>query len=1510
MLNKLKRQSYALGFSATHAKDAVFEAQKDKAKRLPQLVDSLKADIHQFLKIVSSCVHVNRTFAACLLILPKNLQNPAEQDEAIEFIENVTFVDSVFGSNFEGILSQSMDSSAIMKLQEFRTSVQGVLDRIPDREKKLQDMTYYRDKVEQLEKKASELPADQAPDAEKLQRNRIKLEDAEQSYFATNEVLKVQMSVLNLDAVDVARSVLSDFLHTQRLFFGFLGTSLELIEQDNENMRDAFKADAAPHTTPTANKRQVRAKKAGFMNRFKRNVLGMGQGAAFKTIDPDYDKLVSAFEDYKKATIGTHTACTNFKQAAVNLQEKCSAVTRLVFGPFGGGGGETAQLEGDVNQALVKWLDQCQGLNGRLQRLEEHVHKLQEEQAELDELMHEREEARSLFDYYRKQLDDLAGKASELKKVQPKLDQAKNDFDPINEETKQALRSALQHKLRHMVYLLGGFLHSQKMYLSGIADVWAIELPGYTLAEAAQGDFAGPSAIVYSKPVLPLPDTPADELSASASFREHRSASAASTGMASPKDSSREERTRQEAQEAQARLQEKDAEADEELELARAQQREKAALKAKLKAELAAEDEQLAALLRQKKVELQREKLKEEMEEEEKEIREMEERKARLESLRRQASVKTSPTKSPTTPTRPAATSSGTVAAAGATTATKIAVTAPPSSPQPLHDKPPRPARKSVDAAAAPTASPKAPEAAAVSKQPSSSSASTSSTSSNSSNLLALPGASSSTSSLGAPRPRSHTRLQDLRDRYTQSTKAVEEKAQLNVAAMKAKRGEDIIGLSSEEKRRSTQVLAGMMSAKAERDNQVEDSIKAITAGVLTKQDGSTETLTHVNLNNTGVFRTCGKEALAGQYKELCGALAKNNQVTCFEITNAEVDDDFCQELSLALRDHPSLTEVNLNSNPIGSRGVRALCEALRHNGKLTTLKLDNLARDVNPDTEKELLSALEQNSTLTKLIFNFKQRHDNETKEKYLNRNVAAVRKARLAQQTHSESPLAQTSPLSPSKRETGGGGGLCQHSQVPAVCLLCNKLSSGSNTSAVRTKPTPHSSAAPSSPETHHTKTETAPHSPTTPSKLALPPASSATADKPEAPTRPAPAVLASSTISLPSHAPPSVPSAAAAADKPEAPHRPVPAVSASSYTPVSLPAQSTPDLSAPSSPSSAADSSSSPAASVPAASSSTSAASSEAAAAAPALYAKPARPNRPKPALQISSAAAPSALQPSPSPLSASAPSPQASPQSATDPSPRPAPLALPSRQRPAISMSSSTPTSLNATLPAGTSSPSPAPASMTSTASPTESNPKASPSGQRLRTSSSSPTNHALSSPFPSPSPSAVAPAAAESTPKSSSMPEQRRPSLPTAGSKTFTGLKVAVVSPTASTPTRAAAAAPSASSSPQSAASLNTKHLAQPEGAGSAGPSSQLERPATRKKTRLSMAPGNLSALNSALAMGPRPTPRAVAKITEADGEGGGEAAEGPAPELVHLSKSRPKAAGSKRKKTAAAFKPA
>lgn len=260
-------------------------------------------------------------------------------------------------------------------------------------------------------------------------------------------------------------------------------------------------------------------------------------------------------------------------------------------------------------------------------------------------------------------------------------------------------------------------------------------------------------------------------------------------------------------------------------------------------------------------------------------------------------------------------------------------------------------------------------------------------------------------------RPRS---LSAIRAAYVNSTKEVEAKAERAVKEMKKRRCRSIAGLSGDNKESATRAIAGVLDAKVAEKNKVKDAMAAMSAG------GSAEGMEDewgnkdpgvINFNNTTVFQLTSKEQLPTKYRELCEAIGANALATTLLLANADLDDQWCLELAQLLESNTTLTEINLNTNPISGKGVTHLAKALYKNGTLKTLKIHNLSRTVDHESQASLLKAVEANRSLCKLAFHFSSKRDNELRDKYCDRNVGLARKRRNEEKKRQETQASADS-------------------------------------------------------------------------------------------------------------------------------------------------------------------------------------------------------------------------------------------------------------------------------------------------------------------------------------------------------------------------------------------------------------------------------------------------------------------------------------------------------------------
>lgn len=153
-----------------------------------------------------------------------------------------------------------------------------------------------------------------------------------------------------------------------------------------------------------------------------------------------------------------------------------------------------------------------------------------------------------------------------------------------------------------------------------------------------------------------------------------------------------------------------------------------------------------------------------------------------------------------------------------------------------------------------------------------------------------------------------------------------------------------------------------------------------------------------LNLNGCNIFQKVKDSELEQLLKEKILAQATAVGCTKLSIANASLKDDSAIVIAkwLQSEDSSKITELNLESNQIRGKGLVALGEALTKNTVLTSLKLQNQRSAPSAALAKEFLDALEKNTTLVKLGFQFQKREYNRQKDKYLTRNLNERRKLR----------------------------------------------------------------------------------------------------------------------------------------------------------------------------------------------------------------------------------------------------------------------------------------------------------------------------------------------------------------------------------------------------------------------------------------------------------------------------------------------------------------------------------
>jgi hypothetical protein len=117
------------------------------------------------------------------------------------------------------------------------------------------------------------------------------------------------------------------------------------------------------------------------------------------------------------------------------------------------------------------------------------------------------------------------------------------------------------------------------------------------------------------------------------------------------------------------------------------------------------------------------------------------------------------------------------------------------------------------------------------------------------------------------------------------------------------------------------------------------------------------ESDTEINLNNSPAFKMVAPEKLDSVYRQVVYGLAakQNAHIKTLSMSNCNLMDSFGVELAEMLRTNTSITDLNLESNALGSVAVKALAATLATNTTLLSVRLQNQSV---PASAEVLLSA------------------------------------------------------------------------------------------------------------------------------------------------------------------------------------------------------------------------------------------------------------------------------------------------------------------------------------------------------------------------------------------------------------------------------------------------------------------------------------------------------------------------------------------------------------------------
>ncbi|XP_029430924.1 tropomodulin-3-like [Rhinatrema bivittatum] len=148
--------------------------------------------------------------------------------------------------------------------------------------------------------------------------------------------------------------------------------------------------------------------------------------------------------------------------------------------------------------------------------------------------------------------------------------------------------------------------------------------------------------------------------------------------------------------------------------------------------------------------------------------------------------------------------------------------------------------------------------------------------------------------------------------------------------------------------------------------------------------------LIEVNLNNI-------KNIPISTLKDYAKALEKNSCVKTFSLAATRSNDPVAVAFADMLRVNRTLKSLNIESNFITGVGILALVDALKENGTMTEIKIDNQRQQLGTAVEMEIAQLLEENSTIIKFGYHFTQQGPRARAGAAITKNNDLVRKRRV---------------------------------------------------------------------------------------------------------------------------------------------------------------------------------------------------------------------------------------------------------------------------------------------------------------------------------------------------------------------------------------------------------------------------------------------------------------------------------------------------------------------------------
>mmetsp|Transcript_50681 Transcript_50681/g.84280 ORF Transcript_50681/g.84280 Transcript_50681/m.84280 type:complete len:424 (+) Transcript_50681:43-1314(+) len=210
--------------------------------------------------------------------------------------------------------------------------------------------------------------------------------------------------------------------------------------------------------------------------------------------------------------------------------------------------------------------------------------------------------------------------------------------------------------------------------------------------------------------------------------------------------------------------------------------------------------------------------------------------------------------------------------------------------------------------------------------------------------------------------------------------------------------------LSNPEPEKAAEVVEslGLFVAKEKTPDFKKSSASASSSAkaAAAEQEEESAPLEVLNMNNNVMMKKMSEKEKENMENLICDSMVRNKELKQVQMCNADIGNDFLMKILEKLtdnREQHNVTELWLESNPIGDKGMSALAQFIASDDKITIIKLYSNKKTISTPVLNELIDAMEKNETILKFVFDgFRFQHQKDKKEKYLRRNAEIARKKR----------------------------------------------------------------------------------------------------------------------------------------------------------------------------------------------------------------------------------------------------------------------------------------------------------------------------------------------------------------------------------------------------------------------------------------------------------------------------------------------------------------------------------